>query len=473
MWNLEDDIVVADKNLAKLFGLGDGTKQLEVHLDELTKAVHPDDIERVNASIQKAIAEKKTYESEYRTVDARGQIRWLLARGHVEVDRYGRPYRFPGLVVDITERKIAENNLHILAKANTQFPASMSYRDMLDAIAMMIVPSVADWCSIEILEDGKIEQVAVAHSDPAKVKWAKELQAKQGPVDVDAPNGSAWVIRTGEVEHIPVITDEMLVAAAKNKQELKLLRGLGFQSAITAPLKINGKAIGAISFISTEPHRHYDEDDVEVAQALANRAALAVYNANLFKDADAEIKARKKLQAELEDLNSVLEQRVKERTQQLELTNKGLHEEIDRRHKIESQRVQHYIDLNRTKDEFISLASHQLRTPATGVKQYIGMVLEDMAGDITDLQRSLLKKAYESNERQLTIVSDLLKVAQVDSGKVQLHPKKVDIVELLTTSSRSRAIPTRCANKRFSLIFRILRPRHTSIQRRFAWSLKT
>lgn len=433
MWDLNKDIVVADKNLARLFGVNDGTKQIEVPMEELTKSVHPDDVTYVRESIAKAIADKSTsYESEYRTFDFDGNLRWLLARGHIEADELDKPVRFPGLVVDITERKLTENSLHILAKTNTQFSAAIGYRQTLDAIASMIVPNVADWCSIDILEDGIIEQVAVAHSDPEKVKWAKQFHAKQGPTDVDAPSGSAWVIRTGKVEYTPDITDEMLQAAARNKKELKLLRDLDFHSAITAPLKIDGKTIGAISFISTTSHRHYDENDVKIAQALANRVALAVYNANLFQAAKFEIKERKKLQSELEKLNSALEERVKSRTLQLEKTNQGLQDEIIRRRKLENQRVQHYIDLNKTKDEFISLASHQLRTPATGVKQYLGMVLEGMAGDVTDAQQALLRKAYESNERQLTIVSDLLKVAQIDAGKVRLHRKEVNIAELLT-----------------------------------------
>jgi PAS domain S-box-containing protein len=432
MWNLNEDIVIADKNLAKLFGIGDGTMQMEVSLDELTKSVHPDDVERVKQTISQAIADKSTsYECEYRTFDFDGNIRWLLARGHIEFNEKAEPVRFPGLVVDITERKLTENSLHILAKTNTQFSAALGYRQTLDAIASMIVPDVADWCSIDILENGKIEQVAIAHKDPEKVKWAKQLRAKQGEVDINGPNGSAWVIRTGQIEYIPAITEEMLKAAAKNEKELKLLRDIGFHSAITAPLKIDGNTIGSISFVSTESHRHYDANDVEIAQALANRAALAVYNANLFQGAKTEINERKKLQTELEKFNSVLEDRVKKRTLQLEKTNKGLKDEIERRHKLESQRVQHYIDLNKTKDEFISLASHQLRTPATGVKQYIGMVLEGMAGDISDTQRAYLQKAYESNERQLTIVSDLLKVAQVDAGKVHVRRKMVDIVDLL------------------------------------------
>lgn len=101
------------------------------------------------------------------------------------------------------------------------------------------------------------------------------------------------------------------------------------------------------------------------------------------------------------------------------------------RKQIESQRLEHFIEINKTKDEFISLASHQLRTPATGVKQYLGMVLQGMAGEVPPAQYKLLQKAYESNERQLSTVSDLLKVAQVDAGKVHIRKRSVDIVGLV------------------------------------------
>lgn len=90
------------------------------------------------------------------------------------------------------------------------------------------------------------------------------------------------------------------------------------------------------------------------------------------------------------------------------------------------------LELNKAKDEFISLSSHQLRTPATAVKQFIGMVLEGYAGQIKKSQREMLEHAYNSNERQLHVISDLLKVAQVDAGKVKLFIEKSNIVQLLT-----------------------------------------
>jgi len=107
-------------------------------------------------------------------------------------------------------------------------------------------------------------------------------------------------------------------------------------------------------------------------------------------------------------------------SQELQLANETLR----------SQRSQ-LLALNNSKDEFISLASHQLRTPATGVKQYIGMLLEGYAGELADDQVELLRVAYESNERQLQIIDDLLKVAHVDAGKVQLRTEMTDLAQLV------------------------------------------
>ena len=83
--------------------------------------------------------------------------------------------------------------------------------------------------------------------------------------------------------------------------------------------------------------------------------------------------------------------------------------------------------LGKMKDEFISLATHQLRTPATGVKQFLGLLLEGFAGPLSDQQTNFIQKAYASNERQLTLVSSLLQTAQIDAGKIHLSKTIVDI----------------------------------------------
>jgi PAS domain S-box-containing protein len=99
---------------------------------------------------------------------------------------------------------------------------------------------------------------------------------------------------------------------------------------------------------------------------------------------------------------------------------------------------QQLMELNKAKDEFISLASHQLRTPATGVKQYINMVLDGYGGPISAKVRRLLTTAEASNERQLLVINDLLQVAQVDAGKVVLHKERINLDELLSSIIRDQ-----------------------------------
>lgn len=91
------------------------------------------------------------------------------------------------------------------------------------------------------------------------------------------------------------------------------------------------------------------------------------------------------------------------------------------------------MELNKAKDEFISLASHQLRTPATGVKQYVNMALDGYGGKVPEKIRTFLEKANTSNERQLSIINDLLKVAQIDAGKVVLRPERIDLNDMIAS----------------------------------------
>lgn len=102
-----------------------------------------------------------------------------------------------------------------------------------------------------------------------------------------------------------------------------------------------------------------------------------------------------------------------------------------KRKKAHAEELEQLWELNKAKDDFISLASHQLRTPVTGVKQYVGMLLEGYAGKLTRHQLDMLQRAYEANERGLGIIEDLLKVAKVDAGKLTLHRTPTDLAKLV------------------------------------------
>jgi signal transduction histidine kinase len=114
-------------------------------------------------------------------------------------------------------------------------------------------------------------------------------------------------------------------------------------------------------------------------------------------------------------------------------------EQLSQKAEVLNKQRSRLLALNKAKDEFIAVASHQLRTPATGVKQYIHMLLENYAGKLTKPQRNLLLVANEMNEREIQVINDLLRVAQVDAGKVRLSLEKVDLVTLITDVIKSQA----------------------------------
>jgi PAS domain S-box-containing protein len=198
--------------------------------------------------------------------------------------------------------RLAEER-RFVAEASDLLASSLDYQTTLSNVAALAVPRFADWCSIDMLGDeGQIARLAVVHSDPAKVRWANEL-AEQLRADPGAPHGVPYVIRTGEPELIREISDELLAEAVKDTPELlDVVRELGLRSTICVPLVARDRVLGAITFVSAESGRLYDERDLRTAEELARRAAVAVDNALLYRDAAA---ARESAQESLAALDAV------------------------------------------------------------------------------------------------------------------------------------------------------------------------
>jgi GAF domain-containing protein len=175
------------------------------------------------------------------------------------------------------------SKLAFLAAASSELASSLDYQVTLATVAQLAVPTIADWCAVEILVDGRLRTVAVAHVDPAKVALAEDL-LRRYPADPDSATGSQNVVRTGRSELHPVITDDMLVAATRDEDHLRLARELNLRSALTVPLLARGRALGAITLIFAESDRTYSTDDVTFAEDLARRAAVAIDNAHLHSE---------------------------------------------------------------------------------------------------------------------------------------------------------------------------------------------
>ena len=422
LWDVESRTIKGDKNMAALFGLDPKEVAKGLPSELYGASVHPDDRERVAKEFEKIIQNPQHYETEYRTIDTNGDVHWLIVRGVIAGKKdYDSKYS-PGIMIDITDRKRAEENLRFLTQASNQFSASLNYHTTLNSIASMVVPKIADWCSIELIEDGVLQQVAIAHKDPEKVKWAKELRKKQGAPNLkDESNGVSQVIRTGEPLFVPNVTEELIRATANTQEELDLLLELGFSSVIIVPMKLDNKIVGALTFVATESRIHYNQNDVELAQTLANRAALAVYNATLYHEAKREIKERRQLQQELVKFNNDLERMVEERTQQLVETNKGLKREIKKRHAAEVSLDNYAKELARSNQElqdFAYVASHDLQEPLRKIQAFGDLLDAELHPEQGTNSKQYLDRMRNAAARMSILIQDLLAFSRV-SMKVQ------------------------------------------------------
>jgi PAS domain S-box-containing protein len=193
---------------------------------------------------------------------------------------------------DVTERKRAEEETRrseetqrFLADVSSVLSSSLDYRETLSSVARLAVPTLADWCAVDVLEEGgSSERLAVEHPDPEKVRLAYEIERRYPP-DPDAPTGLRQVLRTGEPEMVAEIPEELVERAARDERHRELLRKLDLRSYMVVPLVTRGRTLGAISLVSAESGRRYGEADLRLAEELARRAAIAVDNAKLFEEA--------------------------------------------------------------------------------------------------------------------------------------------------------------------------------------------
>jgi GAF domain-containing protein len=173
--------------------------------------------------------------------------------------------------------------VEFLADATTELSKSLDYEVTLANVARLAVPTFADWCAIDVLEDDRLHRLAVEHVDPAKVQLAHELEQRY-PADRDAPGGAWQVIRTGRSILVPDVTDEMIVAGARGEEHLRLVRQLQLRSVMLVPLVARERVLGVITWVTAESARRYTDSDVAFAEDLGKRAAIAIDNAQLHSE---------------------------------------------------------------------------------------------------------------------------------------------------------------------------------------------
>jgi PAS domain S-box-containing protein len=294
-----------DERCKAVFGMPPGAA---VDYDVFLAGLHPDDRERTDQAVRQALDPEGggEYNIEHRAIGLTdGVERWVAARGQAYFDEAGEARRFIGTVLDITERKRAEQErdlllareqlarveavrarrrLALLAAAGTTLSASLDYEATLEGIARLVVPELADWCLVDVLEeDGSVKQLAAAHADPGKKALLRQLLSHRR-FGEDAPGTVARVLRTGRSILLSEASDALLAERATGEEHLEVLRRLEIRSLMSVPLLARGRTLGAVTLVSSDPDRLYGEEDLSLAEGLAYRCALAVDNARLYRE---------------------------------------------------------------------------------------------------------------------------------------------------------------------------------------------
>jgi PAS domain S-box-containing protein len=198
----------------------------------------------------------------------------------------------------------APSRLAFLARASEALVAAPTHWTALERLAQLIVPTIADWCTIDVLDEaGRLTRVAVVHTDPAKLEIAAELERRYPP-ETGADYGISKVLRTGASELYPDISEEQLAATAADPEHLELIRKLGgFRSAMIVPLIARGLTLGAITFVSSDGGRRFTEEDLALAEAVARRGALAAANARLAEEVE---ETERKLENLVDSLDAIV-----------------------------------------------------------------------------------------------------------------------------------------------------------------------
>jgi GAF domain-containing protein len=214
---------------------------------------------------------------------ATGELHWFLTKATPLEDETGELLAV-NVIEDVTEEHEAALRERFLAEAGQALASSLNYEETLQRVAQLAVPQMADWCAIELPDDrGRMEQVALAHVDPARVKQARAMR-ERWPPDPENLVGTHAVMRSGEPQLLADIPDELLDQAAVDAEHLEAIRGIGLRSAMIVPMITGGRTLGVISFVFSGGGRRYGERDVAFAQELAARAATAIENARLYTE---------------------------------------------------------------------------------------------------------------------------------------------------------------------------------------------
>jgi signal transduction histidine kinase len=276
------------------------------------------------------------------------------------------------------ELRRREDEFRFLDAAAKVLSSSLDYDDTLQRISQLVVPELADWCIVDLVEPyGRVRRVAAQHIDPAKAALAHEWERRY-PQDLNANTGVPHVLRTGQPELYTEISDQRLVDYAVDAEHLQLLRELGLASCIIAPLQARGRTLGTITLVTTESGRKYTQSDLDLVMELGRRAGMAVDNARLYRESQRSLRERQ--------------------------------------------------DAVRSRDEVLAIVSHDLRSPLNAIGMSAALLEEQCRDAEWSKQLALVRRSADRMEH---MIDDLLDTATIQAHGLALRRKPEPIEPLL------------------------------------------
>jgi PAS domain S-box-containing protein len=383
-WNVAEDHITWSNELYRLFGV-DKTSE-PITYGTFISLIHPADRERIKAIISDALERHSSFEMEHRIIRPDGMVRLIYGQGAMGRADDGNVVSMIGTAQDVTEHRANEaqafqlaleqaarqeaertkERFQFLAEVSEALSTSLEYEATLGKLMRLIIPRQADWCSINTLEaSGKINRLAVAHRDAEKQKILESIRERGFLPHGDTSHPLTRALRDARPELHAEVTPDILRRMARSEEHFELSIKLNPTSVMLVPLIARGRAFGVITFGMSDSGRRYTDDDLHLATEVAHRAAVSIDNAHLYHDAQEAARAR---------------------------------------------------------EEFVSLVSHELKTPLTVIKGYIQVMeryLEKPEWDRERIKTSRERLSTQVNRLEL-LVSDILDVSRMQRGRLDL-----------------------------------------------------
>jgi PAS domain S-box-containing protein len=365
---------LCDDRAKELFG---APPDFRMDCDTFHSIIHPEDRERTQQVIQRAQRPESggDYSIEYRVIGIQdGVERWLSAQGRAWFDEQGGLVRFIGTVLDITQRKRAEASARFLSEASRLLAERLDRaEEILERVARLAASSICTYCIIGVTrEDGRLLRMAGAHREPSREPCMQEALRYVPVVPGTSPLLEA--MRTGRSVLIREFTQDIRQRYAVSPEHLALMNTLDAHSVMTVPMRAGGKVHGMMMLSACGPQRRFDEEDLALADELAHRVGMALENLRLYEEARQAVGLR---------------------------------------------------------DEFLSVASHELKTPLTSLKLQHSLIARSLTPECRASVGARLPKAVSQVERLTSLVDSLLDVSRISAGRLGFEPVDTELTHLL------------------------------------------